>query len=65
MAQTKLTIQEFKSFSETYYKSKMYKEVRLGQAFLNTMLPDENNPDIFYESDNLNALLKIYRDYII
>jgi hypothetical protein len=60
----KITITELREFIENYYTKKWYTEQRFGQAFLNTYLPEVNNSELFYEKDNVVALMLIYRDYI-
>lgn len=64
MAKNKVKYGKFKEFETSWFRGE-YPNQRLGQAFLNTFMPDVQNGKLFYEEDPKTAIAFCYVfDYI-
>lgn len=53
----------FQEAQEDWYKSN--RSQRLGQYLMNTLVPTETAPRIFYETDHSEAAVKFYYKYVV
>jgi len=57
-------IMRFQKFLNKYYNSNEFKDLRLGQAFLNTFAPDVTDTELFYCSNDTQSTKMIYDKYL-
>lgn len=62
MAKLKITPYELYQFMSGYHA--IYPHERLGQAFVNKFLVDQQDPDLFYEEDRNKAEKIIATKYV-
>lgn len=59
------TPEQFETFFLKYQAREDKAHYRLGQAFMNEMLPEATDPEIFYETNAVKARWAILKKYVI